>query len=177
MDMNKRKQQFLRWLVSNYDHKNPSVNFLIQFLSTHEDLMSHIRFSEDVKYAPRGIYISYQENSSLPFIYYKDQLSYTLSDQAFHDIRLNQRLYRQDFYIELNMPHMYQELYRFDIFEPNPYLPENIEAVQEMEEALYQITVEAKVKVLKKDLDKALEQHNFEEVNYFLNQIEKLKGE
>lgn len=177
MEKDERKRQFLLWLTTHYKHSNPSVNYLLHFLSTNSELMKYIKFSEGVKYSPRGIYISYQANSTLPFIYYKDKLSYTLSDQAFHDIRLNNKLYRHDFYVELNIPNLYQELFRFDIFEENPYVPENIRSLQELENNLYQIAIEAKLKILNKNLNKALQDHNFDEVTYYLSQIEKLKGE
>lgn len=177
MEKDERKRQFLIWLTMHYKHSNASVNYLLTYLSNHVDMMKHIKFSDGVKYSPRGIYISYQSHSTLPFIYYKDKLSYTLSEQAFHDIRLNHRLYRHDFYIELNIPNLYQELYRFDIFEENPYVPENIRALQYLEDNLYQLAIEAKLNILNKNLNKALQDHNFDEVTYYLNQIEKLKGE
>lgn len=177
MEKNERKRQFLIWLTTHHKHKNASVNYLLSFLSKHIDLLEYLKFSEGVKYAPRGIYISYQTNSTLPFIYYKDQLSYTLSDQAFHDIRLNQRLYRHDFYIELNILNLYQELFRFDIFEENPFLPENIRALQNMEEQLQQLSIEAKLNLLHQNLNRALLEHKFDEVTYYLSQIEKLKDD
>lgn len=177
MDMNERKQQFIRWLLDNYKHSNPSVNYLLQFLSTHTEYLPKIRFSEAVKYAPRGIYISYQNNSPEPFIYYKDHFSYSLSDQAFHDLRLNNQFNKQDFYIEFNIPDLYKELYRFDVFEDNPYIPEDDKDLQKFERVLYELSFEAKVMNLKVELDKALEEHNFEEADFILKQIEILKGE
>lgn len=177
MEINERKLLFLKWLIANYRHVNPSVNYLLQFLSTNQDLVKYIHFSEGVKYAPRGIYISFQETSQIPFIYYKDKLSYTLCEQAFHDIRLNNRQSKENFYLEINIPHLYQELYRFDVFADNPYIPENVIYLEQLERNLYQFSLDAKLLLLKKNLDRALEKHNFEEVSYYLNQIEKLKGE
>ena len=34
---NERKRQFLKWLISNYQHSNRSVNYLLQFLSTNSE--------------------------------------------------------------------------------------------------------------------------------------------
>ncbi|MGO1677537.1 MAG: YpiB family protein, partial [Ruoffia tabacinasalis] len=42
MERNERKRQFLKWLISNYQHSNPSVNYLLQFLSTNSELMNNI---------------------------------------------------------------------------------------------------------------------------------------
>ncbi|HBY89236.1 MAG TPA: hypothetical protein DEO37_02085 [Aerococcaceae bacterium] len=177
MERNERKRQFLKWLISNYQHSNPSVNYLLQFLSTNSELMNNILFSEGAKYAPRGIYISFNSNTKLPFIYYKDQLSYTLSDQAFHDIRLNHRFSKQDFYVELDIPHLYQQLYRFDVFEDNPYIPGNLQFLVDLEDSLYQISLETKLSLLNKGLNTALEKYDFDKVSYYLTQIKKLKGE
>src|SRR5699024_12306449 len=103
MERNERKRQFLKWLISNYQHSNPSVNYLLQFLSTNSELMNNILFTDGAKYASRGIYISFNTNTKLPFIYYKDQLSYTLRDQAFPDIRLNNRVFKQVCSSEVDM--------------------------------------------------------------------------
>lgn len=177
MNINDRKLKFIRWILSNYQHANPSVNFLLEYLSSHEEYLSQIHFSEAVKYAPRGIYISYQNNSPLPFIYYKDQFSYTFSDQAFHDMRLNNKLNKQDFYIEFNIPNSYEELFHFDVFEENPFLPQDNQTLNAFEAELTDISINAKIQYLRQELDLALERHNFEKASFILNEIESLKDE
>lgn len=177
MDINERKIKFIRWILSNFQHANPSVNYLLEFLSSHKEYMPNIRFSEAVKYAPRGIYISYQNNSPIPFIYYKDQFSYTFSDQAFHDMRLNNKLAKDDFYFEFNIPNSYKELFLFDVFEENPYIPKDDKAQEDLEIELNNISINARITYLRQELDQALEKHNFEKASYILNEIESLKGE
>lgn len=174
---NDRKRDFLHWLLDNYEHANPSVTYLLNVLLSNDDILKSVVFSEAAKYAPRGIYISYQDNSAVPFVYYKDQLSYTMSEQAFHDLRLNQRYDNHTFYLEFNIPHLYDMLYRYDVFEENPYLPERDNQSAILEDLLYDVSYKAKLRQVRIDLDQALETHDFEMAEYCLRLIELIQGE
>ncbi|WP_153863168.1 YpiB family protein [Fundicoccus ignavus] len=174
---NQRKRQFIEYLLQKYHHVNPTVTYLLNYLKTQPNTMDSIIFTENVKYAPRGIYISYQQSTQVPFVYYKDQLSYTMCEQAFHDIRLNSKFNQQKFYLELNIPDYFQQLYYLDIFEENPFLPENEELIQSTDVHLERLSIEANIQQLSRKLDAALEKHQFEEVSYYLKQIEQLRGE
>lgn len=177
LSQNQRKRQFIEWLLKRHQHANPAVTYLLNFLMTQPHIIDQVVFSEHVKYAPRGLYISYQSNTKVPFIYYKDQLSYTQCEQAFHDLRLNMQFEKKTYYIELNIPDMYQQLFQWDIFVDNPFLPEDQELIQSTERHLNQLSIEATIKQLKRRMDLALENHHFEEVSHCVNQIEQLRGE
>ncbi|WP_028125776.1 YpiB family protein [Eremococcus coleocola] len=173
MSQNENKRAFIEWLMQHYRHANPSVNYLLKYIASQPNLLNRIEFSENCKYAPRGLYISYYRNSDQPFVYYKDQLSYTLSEQAFHDLRMSGRFDEPVYYIELNIPNLYQELMKFDVFEENPFTPqENNQA--DLDEYLFEMSFQAKMTELQAGINRALEVNNFEEVDYLLKQIEDL---
>lgn len=173
---NQRKRQFLQWVLERYRHEDPAVTYLLQFLMTQPDYIEHIVFSEQVKYAPRGIYISYQTNTAVPFVYFKDKLSYTRSEQAFHDIRLNQLFTKETFYIELNIPDFYAQLYARDLFTENPYAPVDETLVTSLDSALYQMSYQVELRHLNEQLNMALEERDFEAANQLAQRIEQLKG-
>lgn len=174
---NQRKRQFIDYVLQKYHHVNPTVTYLLNFLKTQPDIINSIVFTENVKYTPRGIYVSYQQNTQVPFVYYKDQLSYTLCEQAFHDIRLSTKFENQIFYLEFNTPDYFQQLYYLDIFEENPFMPQDDELILKTDAHLERLSIEATIQQLNKKLDGALDKHQFEQVNYYWKQIEQLRGE
>lgn len=174
---NQRKRQFIDYILQKYHHVNPTVTYLLNFLKTQPEIINYVVFTENVKYTPRGIYISYKQNTQVPFVYYKDQLSYTLCEQAFHDIRLNTKFEQEKFYLEFNTPDYFQQLYYLDIFEENPFMPQNDDLILKTDVHLERLSIEATIKQLSKKLDSALERHQFEQVSYYLKQIEQLRGE
>ncbi|MDO4775257.1 MAG: YpiB family protein [Aerococcaceae bacterium] len=177
INRNQRKRQFIQWLLANYQHVNPSVTYLLHYLMTQPHYIDSIAFSERVKYAPRGIYISYQNNTETPFMYFKDKLSYTLSEQAFHDLRLNQQFTKEIFYVEINIPEFYQQLYALDLFVENPYAPTDDEWEAQAEWTLRRISLVAEIKQLNQQLNQALEANDFELASLYLKQMEQRKGE
>lgn len=177
INQNQRKRKFLQWLLSSYKHVNPSVTYLLNFLMTQPNLIDTIAFSEHVKYAPRGIYISYQQNTAVPFVYFKEKLSYTLSEQAFHDLRLNQQFSNETFYLEVNIPDYFQQLYALDLFVENPFAPEDENLDLQAEHELKKICLEAEIVQLNQKLNSALEENDFETASICLKQIEQRKGE
>lgn len=177
LNQNQRKRQFIEWLLKRYQHVNPAVTYLLNYLMTEPHVIDQIAFSEHAKYAPRGIYISYQNHTTVPFVYYKDQLSYTQCEQAFHDMRLNLKFEKKMYYVELNIPDMYQQLYHWDVFDENPYLPQDDDLLALTEHQLERLSIEANILYLKEKMDASLEKHQFEEVSYYLKQIELLRGE
>lgn len=177
VNKNQRKREFLTWLLTNFQHENPTVNYLLNYLRVQPDLIQYIHFSENVKYTPRGIYISYQQNTAVPFLYYKNKLSYTSCEQAFHDLRLNAQFTKERFYVELNIPNYYMQTSVIDIFEENPYYPLHEELSESLEEDLHLINQSVRLNQLRQSLDEALDAAQFETADYLINQIEQIKDD
>lgn len=170
-----RKRQFLHWLLTHYQHANPEVNMFLQFLMTEPNCTRYIVFSENVAYAPRGIFISYLRETSTPFVYYKNQRQYTKCEQAFHDFRLNATFSEEKFYIEIDVPNIYLVLYEFAIFEENPYLPIDKHLIEQQEQWLEHLTLQAQMHFWKEKIDEGLSRQNYEQVEYYLQLIERSK--
>lgn len=177
INQNQRKRQFIQWLLAHYQHANPAVTYLLHYLMTQPNYINQIAFSEHVKYAPRGIYISYEQNTPMPFAYYKDKRSYTLSEQAFHDLRLNQQFAKEMFYVEINIPDYYAQLYALDLFEENPFMPVDSEWEYQAEMSIHRIQLVAEINHLNQQLNQALEENDFDFAAECLRQMEQRKGE
>ncbi|MGO4936912.1 YpiB family protein [Fundicoccus sp. Sow4_H7] len=176
LNKNQMKREFLTQIVNRYEHVNPSVTYLMNYLIKQPNIMETIVFTDQVKYAPRGIYVSYQYNSAVPFIYYKNQRTYTNYEQAFHDLRLNMMYKKELFYLELNVPQYFQLAYVLDVFEENPFVPEDEDLLKNTNQTLNHLSTQAYIKYITQQLDEALDQHNYEQADYFVNLIEQLKG-
>ena len=177
INKHQRKRQFIAWLLQHYRHANPTVNYLLEFLMVQPDYIQHVEFSDQVEYASHGVYISYVEQTAVPFRYYKEGKSYSSCEQAFHDLRLNtQGVQPVTFYIELNIPDYVATLYRYDLFTQPDYLPEDSAFLDQLEMGLTQVTRQVRRKQLKEQVDLALDQGAFDIVNQLLNQLEELEG-
>lgn len=176
INRNQKKRQFLEYVVNEYKHINPSVTYLLNYLIRQPDIIDTIVITDQVKYAPRGIYISYQYKSAVPFVYYKNQRTYTRYEQAFHDMRLNMMYHKELFYMELSIPNYYQLAYAFDVFEENPFVPQDSELIETTDMSLAKISEQAYLRYITTQLDEALDNHNYEQADYYVNLIEQLKG-
>lgn len=176
MSSRNNKLAFLSWLLDHFRHENPSVNYLLKYIATTPSVLNNIEFTEASNYAPRGLYISYLHQSNPSFIYYKDQRPYHLSDQAFHDIRLNQTWPTEIFYIEINIPNGYGNLLYFDVFEENPYIPTTDITFTQLENYLESISQDAYRKRLDYLINRSLANKDFGKLGDYLSLLENLEG-
>lgn len=177
LNRNQRKRQFLQWLLHHFKHNDPVVNHFLQFLMTEPNGIQYVSFTESCDYTPRGIYISYLTHTDKPFVYYKNHRQFQLCEQAFHDFRLNMQITKEQFYIEIDIPRIYAVLYEFNIFEENPYLPVEEDRLVEAEAWLDALAQNTQIKVWREKIDEGLAAHNYEQVEYYLQLIEKTKGD
>ena len=177
MDLERNKKDFIQWLLTNFKHENPSVNYLLRYISNNPEILKLIEFSDAVNYAPRGLFISFNQNDSNSFIYYKENLQYTNSDQAFHDLRLNLNRNKNIYYIELDIPNCYKEMYAFNVYQENPYIPFEARDLSDLDNYLTNLSKEVKVKQLQQALNQAVDNNEFDLAEECMQQLEELRGE
>lgn len=175
INRNQRKREFLNYVLKNYKHVDPSVNYLLEYLATEPDIITHVIFSDQASYAPLGVVISYEVNTTEPFSYYKNQKRYSMVEQAYHDLRLNQ-FSPKDFYFELYIPDYYDLTMKYDIFQENPYFNEP-ELEKDTDMFLSRLELEANIEQKKKLLNKLLDEKDYEKANELLVKLEELRGE
>lgn len=175
INRNQRKRQFLQWLLQHFKHADIQVNQLIRYLMSEPNGIEYVVFTEASHYTPRGIYISYKTKTDRPFVYYKDHLQYSSCEQAFHDFRLNTKINRAPYYFEIDIPNVYLVMSEFDVFEDNPYLPEDQGLEQVLSQGLDLLSYQVQVKKWRELIDEGLLSKNYEQVEYYLQLLEKEK--
>lgn len=170
------KRQFIQWLLENYRHENPGVDFLLDYISQDPSLLKYVEFTDQASYAPRALYVSYLLDAHQPFVYYKDHKSFVLSDQAFHDIRLNSQGQKEVFFIEIDIPNIYEALMSFGILADNPYRPQDQGYEAGLDDMLNQWSLTGQTHFLKKSMDTALDEKDYALAEALLNRLENIRG-
>lgn len=166
-----RKQELLLSIMQHYRHVDFSVIYLLNVIYRDPVYMNKMVFSEQVQHAPRGLYFSFGEDDEHPFVYYKHQMAFYDSEQAFHDLRINRR-YSDRFYLEFDIPNYLPILYEFGLFEENPHLPHDLQAKERINANLLAINQEVQFLGLQDQIDAALEARNYDEVERLLEMRE-----
>ena len=174
------KKTFIQWFLKNYQLKKRESVWILNYILNHNQILKNIHFVRHVKFCPRGIVITSQCSTEVPFRFYKNHLVTTDAEKSFHDIRLNQD---EALYIQLNFKKANQNPYYASVMEENPYVPEDyfitnkdkVLAKRILERTLF----ESKKKRLLADIDKALDeldQEQFMKLSEELNKLEKNFG-
>lgn len=179
INVNQRKREFLAWILQHYTHEHQHVNYLLHFLMTQPDYIHHIHFSSQVQYAKRGILISYREQASHSFIYYKDRYAYFLPEQAFHDLRMNLQFHQQKTptYIEFDLPDYEHIASLFDVYEDNEEAPVDLTWLETIQTSLLSLQHQTMYLQLKEEINAALDAHNYERANQLMQQLRQVEDE
>src|SRR5690625_2922447 len=81
------KKEFIQWFLKHYELKQWETNYLLTYLTTHENLLTNMHFVKDVSDCPRAIVIASTCSAEPSFRYYKKQVVTDDAERSFHDIR------------------------------------------------------------------------------------------
>lgn len=134
---NEKKKRFLKWITTNFNLKRRESLWILDYLFNHDIMLEKTHFVEDVNKAPRGIYMSVQDNHNPAFLFYKNGHTFKDAMQAFHEIRLN---WSSPLYIEIEFENAWASPEYLAVLEDNPNAKwnDNVpkELVEQMDEAL-----------------------------------------
>lgn len=117
------KKEFIQWFLKHYEVKQWETNYLLTYLTTHEDLLENLHFVKDVSYCPRAIIIGTTCSNEPSFRYYKEQVMTEDAEKSFHDIRLHQEI---PIYIQLAFLHASTAIQHVAILEDNPFMAKDL---------------------------------------------------
>src|SRR5690625_6506292 len=80
------KKEFIQWFLKHYELKQWETNYLLTYLTTHENLLTNMHFVKDVSDCPRAIVIASTCSAEPSFRYYKEQ---EVTDEDRKSTRLN----------------------------------------------------------------------------------------
>ncbi|HET7657453.1 MAG TPA: ReoY family proteolytic degradation factor [Bacillales bacterium] len=117
------KKQFIRWFLDHFELKKRECIWLLNFLSSDDDLMENVHFIRHAEYCPKAIIMSTRCTQDVPFQYFKKHVMTVEPEKAFHDIRL----YREEaLYIQMNFKNHHTSPELAAVLEENPYYDEQI---------------------------------------------------
>ncbi len=145
---------------------------------TQPNYIERIHFTDNVASMAGGIVISY-EDSDHSFVYYKtEETSCSDPELAFHDVRLSQLTQQGDYYLQIDIPNSHLMLYQFDIYEENTqYLKAQLAMFSlHYQNELDTLSLRGKAYYLKDEIDRALENSEFDRVQNLQSELEILEG-
>ncbi len=170
------KKGFVKWFLRNYQLKQRECVWILNYLMSHEQLMSKVHFVEDVKYCPRGIVMSTNCVKNTPFQFFKQNIMTTDAEKSFHDIRLNRD---EDIYVQLIFKDSFQAAHYVAVLEDNPYLPSSKYLNEKdrllVEKLLEKISHDFQRERLLKQIDQALDKHDEEAFRFLSHQLNTLE--
>lgn len=148
------KKDFVKNFLKKYQLKQRECVWILNYLVSHDHLLSKVHFVEDAKVCPRGMVMSTTCVKEVPFHFYKQNIMTTDAEKSFHDIRLNRD---EDIYIQLHFKDAYQFSHYVAVLELNPFAPNKLE-IDEKDKL-----------IVEKLLDESL--YHFQR-DYLMNQID-----
>lgn len=175
MERRQRKQAFLRQLITRHPHPHYEVRALLQYFISQASCLDYLEFSDQVVYAPRGLFIRYQNLADQAALsYYKASYCYEAIDQAFHDFRLNALQEKNIFYLEIDLPDFYYEGLKQDVLVDNPFQPLYLGQLDQIRDETQALSQHARRQVIMHQIDQALEAKNYDLVESYLGQLNQL---
>lgn len=154
----KEKQDFIYWFLRNYELKKQESEWILLYISQHQDVLKNVHFIKGAKNCPRGIEMASTCSKKPAFFFYKQQITTTNPDKAYHDLRLNKE---EDLFIELNFEDATDYIKYVEVLEDNPYCStsQRMQAVhrKQAELVLEHIILNRKKAIVKKDVNHALD--------------------
>ncbi|WP_068672012.1 ReoY family proteolytic degradation factor [Oceanobacillus sp. Castelsardo] len=170
------KKSFIQWFLKNYQLKKRESVWILNYILNHQQVLNKVHFVRDVKFCPRGIVITSQCSSEVPFRFYKDHLVTTDAEKTFHDIRMNQD---ENLYIQLNFSKSHQHSYYASVTEENPFVPDDYFVTKKdrllAKKLLDKTVFEYKKKILQQKIDHALDELDQERFIKLSNELNKLE--
>lgn len=170
------KRDFLVWLINNVSFPRREIIWILNYLINHEAILRNVHIVEQALTTKRGLVFRDSTQDEEPMMFNVEGHQFSNSDQIFHEIRLH---WQQPLYLECVFPNSWQNAQYLSVLEDNPAIPwnDNVseEIVMEVENFLKYQEKEAKIDLLKKQIDLALEDGDREAFLYLSDELNRLK--
>ncbi len=172
------KKEFIRWFLNHYQLKRRECVWILNYLMSHDQLMTNVHFVEGAKYCPKGMVMSTHCVEDVPFRFYKSNIMTTDAEKSFHDIRLNKD---EDIYIQLNFKTAYSSYQYAAVLEENPFLPKNLpgnEQDQYIAENILKMSLSRfEEERLTQLIDEAIDNRDIERFKKLSSQLNEIRGQ
>lgn len=157
------KRNFLQWFLAHYEVKDPLAKWLLESILNHEELLSHVHFTEQLQTSKKALLISTKCVQMTAFKFYHHHRSSTDVEKAYLNLHQNPE---QDVYITLYFRNrLHSESFRLVLEQPEHqvirYAGQRLEALQ-IELFLDHLLHRHKLQLIMRELDLALDQRDKE---------------
>lgn len=170
------KKTFIKWFLKTYELRKRECTWILKYLVQHEKHLEQVHFVRDTDVCPRAMIMSTHCSNSLPFRFSKHSISTEDVEKSFHDLRLD---YREPLYIQLNFHNAHQCPFYARVLEENPFTQQHLYVTDVErhygERILNDAIYDSQVKILKKDIDHALEQRDKQTFIRLSEQLKKIE--
>lgn len=158
------KMEFIRWFLKRYKLKRRECVWILNYLLSHEQLLSNVHFTDDVHYCPRAMVMSVTGTDHIPFRFYKGNVMTADAEKSFHDLRLHPK---EKMFIQLNFPDYHACPEYAMVREENPYVPSYLQVSESDRKIAHQLLEESiatmSLDMLRKRVDEALDANDREQ--------------
>ncbi len=169
------KKDFIQMILKQYELKNLASKWILEYVLVNDHLLVNSHFVKDASHCPRGIMISTTCSPRVGFRFHKKHVVTFDVDKAFHDLRFNKD---EPMYWQINFHQAEKNPQYIAILADNPYAPE-YKTLQKQDEIianhlLTKIMFEERESVLKKQIDRSLDEHDRNKFYQLTNELKQL---
>lgn len=92
------KKQFIKWFLERYELKNPEAEWLLQYLSSSDQMLSKVHFTDHFRNLPKALLMSTTCVQMTAFKFYKNKRVTSDVEKAFLDVHNHPE---EDLYVTL----------------------------------------------------------------------------
>lgn len=162
------KKEFIKWFQNNYTFKRRECTWMFNHFISNEDVLSRMKFVFNTKSYPNVIIMSTICSDKEPLLYCNQMVKSTDAEKMFHKIRISKD---EVFHIQLNFKDngtctRYLSILEDEVMEK--------EIASKIDIFMDKMLLKGKIELLKKQIDKALDDRDEKEFYKLTNDLNKL---
>lgn len=156
-----------------YHHKVKAhdLDWFLNDLLEDDQALAQLHFVDDITDCPKGIIITSHLNEQISFTFFKSHVKSNNVYTAYHEMHLHKN---EHIFIQVNFPFCtHNELYQ-SVIEDNMEVKSIM--IEKAEEILHQTIQQNRQEFLKKEINQALKQKNYDAFMYYSSQLKEIKS-
>lgn len=165
-----KKRAFLNWFMHHHKVKAHDMDWFLKDLFEDEQALSHLHFVDDITDCPKGIIITSHLNDQITFRFFKGSVQTEDVYTAYHEMNLYQN---EPIFIQMTFPFCSHNKFYQDVIEDDTQTQREIKTTTE--ELLNKMLQQGRDTFLKKEINLALENRDYDKFMYYSSQLKALK--
>lgn len=166
-----KKQAFLYWVVDNLKVEAHDLSWFIHDLIDNERALHNVHFLDDITDCPRGIIMTSHLNEQIFFQFFKGKVRSENVYTAYHEMNLYQD---EPMYFQINFPFCNENKLYQAVIEDDVLFQQDIKS--STDDVLSYTLKQNRREFLKKEINVALENDDYEQFMYYSSQLKQLES-